>query len=336
MPADDALLVIDANRYLAIYSAARGKELLAPIAEQAQHIFVTRQIVDEFQRNKLDVAAAFLSNQAATFGLKGYAVPDHLFGADPKQSEALRKEMAEISDREKSLKKQVTALGRSILEQIFRSQDEVSRSLAEVFASAVQETRHELSRARHRRERGNPPGKQGDPLGDQLTWEQILSRFNGKKRLWLITSDRDYATSFGGRWFLNPFLFGELCKINAAAEAFVFDDVVARIRDFAKATGTRAEKLPSAKAAAEIKAEERSFLSQVEEDEGRWYLNSLNVAIGSARNYFLHSFNQLQPSGEDEFSPQLYKPGPVTITHRPAPPQAPPPASASASDSGDG
>jgi hypothetical protein len=50
---DDALLFIDANRYLDIYRIPKEKRLLAMIKEQQEHIFITKQVVDEVERNKL-------------------------------------------------------------------------------------------------------------------------------------------------------------------------------------------------------------------------------------------------------------------------------------------
>ena len=63
MPAEDALLVIDANKYLDLYRTVSGKKLVASLVEQAAHIFVTRQIVEEVQRNKIEVVKTFLSKQ---------------------------------------------------------------------------------------------------------------------------------------------------------------------------------------------------------------------------------------------------------------------------------
>lgn len=69
------------------------------------------------------------------------------------------------------------------MKQISCSEDEVSKALIPIFDKAVAHSPKELQKARNRKEIGNPPGKKGDPLGDQLTWEQILTHFKGKKRL---------------------------------------------------------------------------------------------------------------------------------------------------------
>src|SRR5262249_26783787 len=151
----------------------------------------------------------------------------------------------EIGKTIKQVKKRVDQLGMSILEQISRSEDEVSKALAPIFAKAVAHNPDELQRARDRKELGSPPGKSNKPLGDQLTWEQILTRFKGKKRLWIISRDGDYGTVYGGKGFLNCFLYDELRRMTPDAEAFLFDDVVDGIKAFANKTGVKADKLPS-------------------------------------------------------------------------------------------
>ena len=136
--------------------------------------------------------------------------------------------------------KPILALG--ILEQISRSEDEVSKALAPIFAKAVPHSQEELQRARERRELVNPPGKNTNPIGDQLTWEQILIRFQEKRRLWIISRDGDYGTVFDDKGFLNRFLYDELCNVASAPEADLFADTVEGIRHFVDTTGVKAEK----------------------------------------------------------------------------------------------
>lgn len=259
MSADDALLVIDANKYLDLYRTVSGRKLLAPIDEQRQHIFVTKQIVNEVLRNKLDVAVDFLVQHLQALKPKSCSVPDHLTAAGKPPGEAGREEKVGIAERIKILNESVDALGSAIVERIYRSEDEVSKALAPIFAMAIDHSPEELDRARARREMGNPPGKSNNPVGDQLTWEQILSKFPGKKRLWLISRDDDYSTKFGRKRFLNPFLLTELRAITSSAEAFVFDDVADGIRDFADKTGAKAAKLPTPQEAEQIKKEEEQL-----------------------------------------------------------------------------
>jgi hypothetical protein len=252
---NDALLFIDANIYLDLYQTHTGKKLLAPLSEQSDRIFVTQQVVDEVIRNKIEVTAAFLSNKFAELKLHTFNVPDHLSGATQDESKAILNNMKKIHEDIEKLNQAIIDLAEGIMENIVNSTDEVSKTLDVIFARASRHTDEELKRARTRKELGNPPGKRADPLGDQISWEQILSRFAPKSKLWIISRDGDYGASYGGREFLNKFLYDELRKISPDAEAFLFKDLVDGIKDFAKTTGVEANKLPTDEEEAEIKRE---------------------------------------------------------------------------------
>jgi hypothetical protein len=323
MPADDALLFIDANKYLDLYRTASGKKLLASLQEQADHIFVTQQVVEEVQRNKLKEAAAFLAKQFGELRLQTFAVPDHLFGTDATQSKNIKDQMGEIIEKIKRLKKDVDTLAAAIMDQIYQSQDEVSKALAPIFARAVGHSPAELQRAQERRQRGNPPGKHPNAIGDQLTWEQILTRFAGKKRLWIISRDSDFSTVYEGKGYLNLFLYDELRKLNPATEAFLFADVADGIKDFADKTGVKADKLPSPEEAKEIKKEEEQ-LPPLDWLDGN---NTLDVANAIARRNW-QQWNRggiVQPIVVDEELPLGWLQPTQPIITRPPPPQHQPP-----------
>ena len=72
MSAEDALLYIDANKYLDLYRTDKGKKILGPLAEQIEHIFVTQQTVTEVQRNKIFVAATFLAEKCKALHLQTF------------------------------------------------------------------------------------------------------------------------------------------------------------------------------------------------------------------------------------------------------------------------
>ena len=259
MSAEDALLYIDANKYLDLYRTDKGKKILGPLAEQIEHIFVTQQTVTEVQRNKIFVAATFLAEKCKALHLQTFNVPDHLSGTSEGQGKQILKDMSAIVLQIKNVNKEVEVLATGILEQVSRSEDEVSVSLEPIFAKAIPHSVDELGRARERRELGNPPGKIANAIGDQLTWEQILSHFKGKKRLWIITRDGDYGTFYGGKGFVNRQLVDELCAVTPDAEAFLFADMVEGIEHFVKTTGAKAEKRLTREEAAEIELEEQSL-----------------------------------------------------------------------------
>ena len=259
MTANDALLFIDANKYLDLYRTDKGKKLLAPLSEQLDYVFVTQRVVDEVQRNKIQVAADYLAAKFKELKLLTFNVPDHLTGAGKDHGANILQEMSDVSKRLNKVNSDVDKLAVGILEQVSNSKDEVSIALSRIFNRAIPHTQEELQRARERREFGNPPGKASSPIGDQLTWEQILSHFRGKRRLWIISRDGDYGTIFDGRGFVNRYLYNELQAISPAAEAFLFTDTVEGINHFVSTTGVKADSRLTPKELEEIEEEEQSL-----------------------------------------------------------------------------
>jgi PIN domain-containing protein len=253
----DALVFIDANSYLDLYRATKGKKLLALLREQQKHIFVTAQVVEEVQRHKLRVEALFLADQFKKLKPRGFEVPDHLFDLTGETASSLREKLGEIHEKTKQLNAALMNAAIQSLQRISRSEDEVSKALDVLFNGAIAHTPEELQRARDRKERGSPPGKKADTLGDQLTWEQLLSHCKGKSKLWLISKDSDYCTKYdGGKMFLNPLLYQNLVRPDCPTpEVFCFDGIDEGISDFVKATGVRADKLLTPNESEEIKKE---------------------------------------------------------------------------------
>src|SRR5271166_369113 len=262
MPTDDALLFIDANKYLDhldLYRTKTGKLNLAALSQQADHIFVTQKVVDEVKRNKIKETAAFLTKHWELAKAQTYDVPDHLFGASEGQSKDIRRQMNEIQQKIEQVNNEPRSLAMEIMTKISQSTDEVSTALAPIFANAACHSDEQLQKAKERKERGDPPGKQTDPIGDQVSWEQILGQFVGKTRLWIITRDSDYGSKYGGTGFFNQFLYEELAKVSRSAEVFLFENVLEGIKHFARITGVKADKVPSPEEIEEIKKEEETL-----------------------------------------------------------------------------
>jgi hypothetical protein len=259
MSINDSLLFIDTNKYLDLYRIYKGKELLVPLKEQADHIFVTQQVVNEVQRNKIVVAAEFLKEKFQKLKLQTFNLPDHLSSTYTNQRQDILDQMSKIIKDVEKVNTQVDAWELSILKQINCSEDEVSKALSSIFANPVSHTSEELQRARERKELGNPPGKGAGSIGDQLNWEQILTNFKGKKRLWIISRDSDYGIIHDGQGFLNRFLYEELCKIVPTPEVYLFGDLATGIKHFVNTTGVKAEQGLSPEVAEEIEREEKSL-----------------------------------------------------------------------------
>jgi hypothetical protein len=250
------MLFIDANQYLLLYETVTGRKLLAPLREQKEHIFVTTQIVNEVHRRKLELAARFLQGQLQALCLRTMGLPDYLFGIDEKALAALRKRMADLSDDVTKLKEELERLATETLRRISRSEDEVSVALEEIFRRAVSPSEEEFVRGKYRRELGNPPGKKGDPLGDQLSWEQFLTHAIGRPKLWIISNDSDYLTTFGQTSFLNPFLLQDLRSCcGGMPEVYSFNNLMKGLEHFVRETGAPRGSLPAGAEAAQIEAD---------------------------------------------------------------------------------
>src|SRR5437867_8007875 len=156
-----ASIFIDANLYLPLYVIMEGKKLLDLLKEQKDYIFVTVQIVEEVQRNKLRVVEDFLTIQFEQLKKsRSFNLPDYIFeGTDAK----LRGSLRDIG--KKQIKTDLMNAAIQALQRISRSEDEISKALDVLFSKAILSTDDEIQRARERRERGNPPGKKADPLG---------------------------------------------------------------------------------------------------------------------------------------------------------------------------
>jgi hypothetical protein len=251
----DALIFIDANQYLDFYQLKSGRKLLDLLVEQQKYIFVTKQVVDEVERNKLRVAERCLTERLEQLE-KGIAIPDYLFAVSKDSAARLRDKLSDASQAIKGLRK----IAIQTLEQITRSEDTVSKALVELFSKAILHTSEEIECARDRKERGNPPGKEENPLGDELTWEQLLNYCQGKSRLWIISKDRDYYSSYTGKAFLSPLLYQDLKRRHPQIQqVFCFKNLSDGLKHFVKTAKVLAKKLPPQEELQKIKEEQDSL-----------------------------------------------------------------------------
>jgi len=257
--ASSGFIFIDANQYLSLYSVIKGKQLLNLLTEQQQHIFITAQIADEVQRNKLNIAKRFLSEQVKSLNVGKVNVPEHLFDVSQPTSKLLKNSIRTTAANAKKLRKALENAVFEHLGRISRSEDKVSKALTILFIKAIKPTSAELELARARKEIGNPPGKYKDVLGDQLSWEQLLNQYRKKQKVWLITGDSDFRTNHDGKLFLNPFLYQELTQIaGRAPEIFCFDNIDEGIRHFVKEMKVKTEALPTKQESEAIQDEWKS------------------------------------------------------------------------------
>jgi hypothetical protein len=198
-----AIVFVDANVYVHAFKTSdlSYMKLVKVLCEHPDVIFVTQQVVDEVERNKLGRATEFVKAQIATMKLPKIALP----GFSAKLGETQR----DLVARTDSLRKSAEAEAAKYLEQLARSEDQTSKLLKPLFARAEAASPAVSQRARERRERGNPPGKKTDTLGDQISWEQVLEQLGPGDHLHVLTKDSDYAAEVGGKPHLVPMLYRE-------------------------------------------------------------------------------------------------------------------------------
>jgi hypothetical protein len=246
-------LFVDANIYLSFFrtSAKDIRKLLPSLLEIKNSIFVTRQIRDEVQRNKLGVTLASLQPVREKVRWREWNLPDLLeakFGrGGPKWADDAK------ADADK-----VNAAIDSVLSDVATSGDVVSLELQPIFELARSETPEELESARFRREIGNPPGKTKDTLGDQISWTQLLSTVREKDEVWIVTTDSDFHVRNGESVLLNPFLLKELVgKGVGPAKVHVYDNLASALQAFSKAAEQPVKSLPTEKVLESAAREEK-------------------------------------------------------------------------------
>ncbi len=298
--AANATLFIDANIYINLYGMVAGKKLLGSLEEQKTHILVTTQIVDEVYRNKLKVARAFFLAKFKNLDISEGSVPDHLFGIGDEKTTELRDSLKQAA----KVKDELVNLTVKTFSEISRSEDEVSRRLMEIFDKALTPSPEELQRARDRKERGNPPGKPEDPLGDQISWEQLLTYCKGKHRIWLITADSDYHTTYEKTLLLNAKLYRELAAVcDEKPEVYCFSDLLNGIQHFGRNAGVKAENLPTVEEAKEIEQELNTLAPLA-------YNARMDAAnMVAIRSHYANRGRVAYIANEPGFDPRLLEPG---------------------------
>ena len=254
--------------------------MLPPLREIKDSIFITRQVRDEVERNKLNVTWASMQPVRGKVKWREWNLPDLL---ETKFGRGSPKWAPDAKADEES----VNAAIDSVLSDVATSSDLVSQGLAPIFELALVETPEELESARFRREIGNPPGKARDTLGDQISWTQLLSNVTDKDELWIVTSDGDFHLRNGETILLNPFLLRELVgKGLEPAKVHVYDNLASALQAFSKAAQHPVKNLPTKKILESAAREEK---------ETEW----ASVAAPAASGNFWGAFpsGQLMPEG---------------------------------------
>jgi predicted nucleic acid-binding protein len=218
-------IFIDANIYLNFFDSNKPKlkELLTPLLGIKDNVFISSQIVNEVNRNKLKNAERAFSSNNLLNNLSKIKTINNLHLPEQLEMEQLIPQNWDIESKKICKKNQmlyddIEKIIHNTLERIMCSTDRVSQSLNLLFEGALEPSEHEIKAARYRREVGNPPGKPDDPLGDQISWEQFLNCSKNSKNILIVTSDQDYYTVFQKKVYLDSFLYTELRKANTNSD----------------------------------------------------------------------------------------------------------------------
>jgi len=275
----EKVLFIDSNVYLRFYDTANNKfkTLLQILVEIKDNIFITEQIRDEINRNKLIAAINSFDANYKSLGLTKTTLPEHLDEiADQKLSE-WNKKRNKIINEENKLKKQYCKIVSDTLQSIMKSTDVVSIELEKIYTLAKSPSEDVIEAARLRRELGNPPGKAKDPLGDQLSWEQFLRNYDGKE-IWIITNDGDYLSQYKGKIYLNPYLYNELKRKgnNKPPKIKLFESLSKGLEDFCSKLDHPIKSMPSGDELEQIIIEEAEI--HLHPEISRKMVESSNIA----------------------------------------------------------
>lgn len=253
------MLFIDANAYLEFYGSSKGtiKKLLPTIEEIKDEIFVSDQVVFEVKRNRVNIISNSLRDFLDKCKLNGISLPEHLEDDLEEEIAAWNKSFSGITKQVESRRNSLSQLVENTISKVQKGKDAVSNTLEMVFVNSASPTIDELTKARLRKEIGNPPGKQNDPLGDQISWEQLLSQFDGNTPLWIISSDNDYSSLIDKKRFLNAYLYDELCKAaGKEVKVHIFESLAEGLKHYSDNRPEPVKELPSEDDLRQITSEE--------------------------------------------------------------------------------
>ena len=287
----DKIVFIDANIYLKFYETNSSKfnKLLVSLVEIKDYIFITKQLEDEIERNKLGVFIRSFVEFTKSFSIKNLNLPEHLDKETGNESKKWNEAVDEIYKNIKVKSTLLSGISEKLIDKISKGTDEVSITINMLTSKARAATPAQLERARDRKERGNPPGKRADPLGDQISFEQLLEELSSKKELWIITNDSDFFYEYDSKIYLNPLLSKEIKKINPAINIRCYKEITEGLRAFSGATNV-IKSLPKKEELDKIADEEKKlnvFLTGVSGSQsGRSGYSGLSGSFGMSADPF--------------------------------------------------
>lgn len=231
------VIFIDANIYLRFFDSNQRifKKLLDELLKIENDIFITNQIVNEVNRNKLSVFEKSITNYKNKAVIEKVMIPEH-FVMETNTIDIIKWNIKrkEIEEKNDILCNELETFFDENLRNISYSKDFVSLKLNSIFKNKMIETEEELLKSKCRKEIGNPPGKQNDSLGDQISWEQLLNKIKIADETWIISNDFDYFTKHNKRLYLNSFLINEVLSENPKLKINCFNTLSDGLKSYFK------------------------------------------------------------------------------------------------------
>lgn len=265
-------IFIDTNIYLKFYHYSNDeleelKKLIILVEEGEISLYIPKQVVDEFKRNRETKIADALK----TFREDKLHNNFPIFFKEYPEFESLKKAIRDYNSNRKILLDKVT-------EEIENHSLKADEIIEDLFSKAeIIDADEELTlTAKNRFDLGNPPGK-NNSYGDALNWETLLKVVDFGNDLYFISDDKDYFSEINNARF-NNFLEQEW-KSKKLSNLYFFKT----LSDFFKA------KYPTIKLASDIHKD--MFIEKLE----------LASSFRDAR-YFLHRLSDCEDFSSEQIN----------------------------------
>lgn len=189
-------LFIDTNIFLNFYKFSKDQlnkleELVSLIKAKKVKLYLTEQILDEFNRNR-EKSFKFTIDHIDNFSTK-FTQPIMCVGM--KEMKSIHKLLVNV---EKNKKKILIRLGK----QFRNNKLHIDKIMSELLSisNSIEVTTDIYERAVRRYNRGNPPGKDKS-YGDAINWEIILEHIPRRQPLYFIGNDGDFISPLNNNEF---------------------------------------------------------------------------------------------------------------------------------------
>lgn len=229
-------IFIDTNIYLRFYdsSSKEFKKLLNSLIEIKDVIFIPQQVVDETERNKLDVFLRAFKEHIKNAKFNKISLPEQVESIENEELKSWNKETLDLQNKIREQESKLKEITSKLIIEINENKDGVSKSLLEIFNLKTIPNEEQINKAKLRKALGNPPGKKGDPIGDELSWEQILDVASGIDNLYIISADTDYLYEFNKVCYLNSKLYSELKSKNSNLRIHCFNTLSEGLKKYSE------------------------------------------------------------------------------------------------------